>query len=67
FMIVAGDHAENDLAGEEKDSWKSRFEEAGFEVSCILKGLGEYAGVREMFLDHVRSAMSDGEYYRTGT
>ncbi len=58
FMIVAGDHAENDLAGEEEDSWKSQFERAGFEVSCILKGLGEYAGVHEMFLDHVEAAMN---------
>ncbi|MCD8348385.1 MAG: sirohydrochlorin cobaltochelatase [Lachnospiraceae bacterium] len=61
FMIVAGDHAENDLAGPDADSWKSRFESAGFEVGCVLKGLGEYAGVREMFLDHVRDAMDAAE------
>jgi len=61
FMIVAGDHAENDLAGSDADSWKSRFESAGFDVRCILKGLGEYAGVREMFLDHVRDAMDAAE------
>ncbi|MCD8398146.1 MAG: sirohydrochlorin cobaltochelatase [Lachnospiraceae bacterium] len=61
FMIVAGDHAENDLAGSDADSWKSRFESAGFEVRCVLKGLGEYAGVREMFLDHVRDAMDAAE------
>lgn len=57
FMIVAGDHAENDLAGEDEDSWKNQFAKAGFEVTCILKGLGEYAGVHEMFLDHVQAAM----------
>ncbi|MCC8067527.1 MAG: sirohydrochlorin cobaltochelatase [Clostridiales bacterium] len=57
FMIVAGDHAENDLAGADENSWKSRFEQAGFEVSCILKGLGEYEGVREMLLEHARAAM----------
>lgn len=61
FMIVAGDHAENDLAGPDADSWKSRFESAGFDVRCILKGLGEYAGVREMFLDHVRDALDAAE------
>ncbi|MCD8105819.1 MAG: sirohydrochlorin cobaltochelatase [Lachnospiraceae bacterium] len=60
FMIVAGDHAENDLAGLEEDSWKSRFEKAGFAVTCVLKGLGEYAGVRELFLDHVLEAMKRG-------
>ncbi|MCC8044176.1 MAG: sirohydrochlorin cobaltochelatase [Clostridiales bacterium] len=57
FMIVAGDHAENDLAGADEDSWKSRFEKAGFEVACVLKGLGEYPGVRELILDHVLEAM----------
>ncbi|MCD8012675.1 MAG: sirohydrochlorin cobaltochelatase [Lachnospiraceae bacterium] len=59
FMIVAGEHAENDLAGDGAGSWKSCFEKAGFEVSCILKGLGEYAGVQEMFLEHVRDALEE--------
>lgn len=57
FMIVAGDHASNDLAGEDEDSWKSRFEREGYEVACVLKGLGEYPGIRAMFLDHVRDVM----------
>ena len=61
FMIVAGDHATNDLSGEESDSWKSRFEEAGFSVRCILKGLGEYPAVRNIFLDHVSAAVSELE------
>ncbi len=54
FMIVAGDHASNDLSGEGEDSWKSRFEREGFEVRCVPKGLGEYEGVRDMFVSHVR-------------
>lgn len=53
FMIVAGDHALNDLAGGNRDSWKCRMEEAGYETECILTGLGEYEGIRRMFLDHV--------------
>lgn len=53
FMIVAGDHACNDLSGEDEDSWKSRFEAAGYPVRCILKGLGEYPGVRRVFVEHV--------------
>lgn len=57
FMIVAGDHATNDLSGEKEDSWKSRFERAGYEVSCVLKGLGEYSGIREIFLDHVEASV----------
>ena len=37
FMIVAGDHAINDMAGDDEDSWKNIFEEAGLETQCILK------------------------------
>lgn len=58
FMIVAGDHAANDLSGEDEDSWKSRFEAAGFNVSCILRGLGEYPGIRKIFLEHVADSMA---------
>ena len=57
FMIVAGDHARNDMAGDDEDSWKKRFEAEGFQVSCILKGLGEYKGIREMFVQHVADAI----------
>lgn len=56
FMIVAGDHAENDLAGEE-DSWKTAFEEEGYEVRCVLRGLGEYEGIRRLFLEHLAAVM----------
>lgn len=54
FMIVAGDHATNDMAGDEPDSWKNQFESAGYEVECHLKGLGEYEGIRKIFLRHIR-------------
>lgn len=57
FMIVAGDHANNDLFGADEDSWKSRFEEAGYEVVCVPKGLGEYPGVRSILLGHLRTAI----------
>ncbi len=56
FMIVAGNHALNDLAGEGEDSWKSRFEAEGFSVSCILRGLGEYEEVRNLLIDHMEMA-----------
>lgn len=56
FMIVAGDHANNDLAGEEEDSWKSVFEKEGYEVRCVLKGLGEYEAIRKLFLEHLAQA-----------
>lgn len=56
FMIVAGDHAKNDMASEDKDSWRSQLEASGYEVSCLLKGLGEYKGVRQLFLEHISQA-----------
>lgn len=57
FMIVAGDHANNDLAGDEEDSWKSILEADGFSVRCVLKGLGEYADIRKLLLSHAAEAM----------
>ncbi len=55
FMIVAGDHAKNDLAGEEEDSWYSKFTDAGFQVRCVLKGLGEYEEIRKLFVQHIQA------------
>ena len=60
FMIVAGDHASNDMSGDE-DSWKSEFETAGFQVECRMKGLGEYPEIRQIFIDHVRDALALNE------
>lgn len=60
FMIVAGDHAQNDMAGDDPESWRCQIEAAGFPVSCVLKGLGEYPSVRKLFLDHVRAAVENG-------
>lgn len=60
FMIVAGDHAVNDMAGEEEDSWKSCLKDRGYSVKCILKGLGEMEAVRAIFLRHMAEAL-DGE------
>lgn len=56
FMIVAGDHATNDLAGEEEDSWKSILTKAGYEVEVILKGMGELDAIAEMFVEHAKKA-----------
>ncbi|QNM05668.1 sirohydrochlorin cobaltochelatase [Qiania dongpingensis] len=57
LMIVAGDHATNDMAGEEKSSWKNEFQREGYEVDCILKGLGEYPAVRNIFVEHAKEAV----------
>lgn len=56
LMVVAGDHATNDMASDEADSWKSTFEAAGYAVRCVLKGLGEYRQIRELYISHVRAA-----------
>lgn len=52
FMLVAGDHAKNDMAGDE-DSWKTELEEEGYQVRVILKGLGEFEGIRRIFMEHI--------------
>ena len=57
LMIVAGDHANNDMAGEEADSWKSVLEQEGFEVECILEGLGQMESIRQLFAEHARAAV----------
>ncbi|MBF0698464.1 sirohydrochlorin cobaltochelatase [Streptococcus danieliae] len=53
FMLVAGDHAQNDLAGEE-DSWASRLREEGFEVEIDLTGLGERPWIQNLFVEHIQ-------------
>lgn len=56
FMLVAGDHALNDMAGEE-DSWKVTLEEKGYEVKVILQGLGENPKIQERFVIHAHEAL----------
>ena len=58
LMIVAGDHANNDMAGDEEDSWKSVFEAAGYEVECVIEGLGQMEAIQEMILAHAGIAIS---------
>lgn len=53
FMIVAGDHAKNDMAGDDPESWYSQFKAAGYEVETVIKGLGEYPGIRKILVDHL--------------
>lgn len=48
LMTVAGDHAKNDLAGDEEDSWRRRLEAEGYETVCVLTGLGEHPAVRAL-------------------
>ena len=55
FMIVAGDHAKNDMAGDDPESWYSQFKEAGYEVEAVIKGLGEYPGIRKLLVNHLKA------------
>ena len=57
LMIVAGDHANNDMAGGEEDSWNTLFENEGYEVVALLRGLGELEPIRELFVEHARAAI----------
>jgi len=61
LLVVAGDHALTDMAGEGPDSWKNRLLSEGPDVSCVLKGLGEYGTVRAMYVEHARAALENGD------
>lgn len=54
FMSVAGDHAKNDMAGDEADSWKSVLEKAGITCEAILKGTAEYDVFVDIWVDHLK-------------
>ncbi len=59
LMIVAGDHAKNDMAGEENDSWKSSFIKLGYKVYPVLQGLGSNNEFVDVFIDHIKDAASE--------
>lgn len=59
FMIVAGDHATNDMAGPEEDSWKSLLVQEGYDVQPVLKGLGLNDDFAAIFVDHIADAAKD--------
>ena len=54
FMAVAGDHARNDMAGPEEDSWKSILTKAGFECAAVLKGTAEFDNIAALWVDHLK-------------
>ena len=58
MMIVAGDHANNDMAGDDEDSWKSIFRKAGYEVECVVEGLGQMEAIQALILIHAGNAIS---------
>ena len=58
FMSVAGDHARNDMAGDEDDSWKSILTKAGIKCVPVLKGTAEYDDIVAVWVDHLRVVMA---------
>ena len=74
LMVVAGDHANNDMAGDDEDSWKSMFEASGYfdTIDCQIEGLGRIPAVQELYVVHTAEVISgldiktasleDGEY-----
>jgi sirohydrochlorin cobaltochelatase len=61
FMSVAGDHAKNDMAGEEEDSWKSILSKAGIQCVPILKGTAEYESFIDIWVSHIKGPLSHFE------
>jgi sirohydrochlorin cobaltochelatase len=59
LMMVAGDHAHNDMAGDTGDSWKLMLKAQGYEVDYILKGMGELPAIRELFIEHAKEAIAE--------
>ena len=74
LMVVAGDHANNDMAGDDEDSWKSMFETSGYfdSIQCQIEGLGRIPAVQELYVAHTAeviegldiktASLEDGEY-----
>ena len=60
LMVVAGDHANNDMAGDEEDSWKSQFEasKAFDSVKCQISGMGRIAAIQQIYVDHAGNAIN---------
>ena len=59
LMVVAGDHANNDMAGDDEDSWKSQFEASGAfdEIDTQIEGLGRIDAVEQLYVQHTKAAM----------
>ncbi|MBQ3424584.1 MAG: sirohydrochlorin cobaltochelatase, partial [Clostridia bacterium] len=61
MMVVCGDHANNDMAGDEEDSWKSIFTAAGYEVPPVLEGLGQVPEIQQIYVEHAQAAVAAAE------
>ncbi len=58
LMLVAGDHAQNDMAGDSPESWVSAFTASDIQTRCVVRGLGEYEAIRSLYCEHIEAALS---------
>ena len=63
LMVVSGDHANNDMAGEEEDSWKTILEKEGYEVTCIMEGLGQMETIQNIYIAHLKKSIDSGSVF----
>jgi len=61
LMIVAGDHANNDMAGDEDDSWKTTIKSKGIKVITVIHGLGESSEIGKIFIQHLKDVTRDNQ------
>ena len=70
MMIVAGDHARNDMTGPEEDSWKSILEKEGIRTEAIMRGMGEIDEIADMYVAHLKNTIKEkkmrGKLYGIG-
>lgn len=59
FLMVAGEHAKKDLSGDQEDSWRCIFQREGYEVVCVLRGLGEYQEIRDLLTEHIEEKLGN--------
>lgn len=59
LMVVAGDHAKNDMAGDEEDSWKNILLKEGFEIDTYIKGLGEISEFQDLYIKHIEDVIEN--------
>ena len=60
-MVVAGDHATNDMAGDEEDSWKVMLSNENIKVTPVLEGLGSKDSIQKIYLQHLTDAANDAK------
>lgn len=61
LMVSAGHHARKEMAGDGRNSWKSVLESRGYEVRCVMEGLGQIPAIRDIYAAHARAAMQSDD------